>query len=71
MKVFSKILVESTGETFAITSDDFSRYAKVIERTKRSKDFISLLWLVGQYEILFNQETLENVLKGNFFNSDT
>lgn len=71
MKVFSKILVESTGETFAITSDDFSRYAKVIEKTKRSKDFISLLWLVGQYEILFNQETLENVLKGNFINSDT
>jgi len=70
MKVFSKILVENAGETFAITLDEFDRYAKVIEKTKRSKDFISLLWLVGQYEILFNQETMENVLKGKFFNSE-
>ena len=70
MKSFLSFIAESSNETFSITLDEFNKYAKVIEKTKRSADFISLLWLVGQYEILFDEQKLKDVLKGKFFNSD-
>lgn len=70
MRSFSSFIAESKNDTFSITLDEFNRYAKVIEKTKRSTDFISLLWLVGQYEILLDKEKLEAVLNGRFFNSD-
>lgn len=70
MKVFSKILLVESNNTFAITLDEFDKYAKVIEKTKRSKEFLDLLWLVSKYEVLFNQEAMENVLNGKFLKSD-
>lgn len=65
MKIFSKILLESTNNsTFAITSDEFEDYKKAIESTKRSKAFIKLLWIISQNPELFNKEVMEELIKG-------
>ena len=66
MKKFSEFITEAQNDSFAITIDEFDNYAKAIEKTNRSKDFVSLLWLVGQYELLFDREKLESVLNGKF-----
>lgn len=65
MKYFSKILLESTNSnTFAITSDEFNAYKKAIEATKRSKQFLKLLWIISQNPELFNKEVMEDLIKG-------
>ena len=65
MKVFSKILVEA-NDIFTLTQEEFDAYRNVIVKTKRSKEFLDLLWLVGQYPELFNKEVMEDVIKSRF-----
>lgn len=69
MKKFSQFIKESQNSSFAITLEEFDKYANAIEKTKRSKDFISLLWIVGQYELLFDRENLESILNGKFLSN--
>ena len=66
MKSFSEILVESSNDVFVLTSDEFTKYCEVIEKTKRSKEFLHILWLIGQHPELFEQKNMENVLNGKF-----
>ena len=63
MKKFSEILLESTN-SFALTAEEFNEYKKAIEETKRSKEFLKLMWMVGQYPELFEQQKLEDILRG-------
>ena len=66
MKVFSKILLESKNDVFVLTSDELDRYKEAISKTKRSKEFMNLLWIVSQYSALLEKEVLEDVLKGKY-----
>lgn len=66
MKVFSKILLESKNDVFILTSDELDRYKEAISKTKRSKEFMNLLWIVSQYPVLLEKEVLEDVLKGKY-----
>ena len=66
MKVFSKILLESKNDVFVLTSDELDRYKEAISKTKRSKEFMNLLWIVSQYPELLEKEVLEDVLKGKY-----
>ena len=66
MKVFSKILLESKNDVFILTSDEFNRYKEAISKTKRSKEFMNLLWIVSQYPVLLEKDVLEDVLKGKY-----
>ena len=66
MKVFSKILLESKNDVFVLTSDELVRYKEAISKTKRSKEFMNLLWVVSQYPELLEKEVLEDVLKGKY-----
>lgn len=68
MKKFSQFITEAQNNSFAITVDEFDKYAAAIEKTKRTKDFVSLMWIIGQYTILFDREKLEKVLAGKFLN---
>lgn len=67
MKVFSKILLESKNDIFILTSDEFNRYKEAISKTKRSKEFMDILWLINQHmPTLLEKEVLEDVLKGKY-----
>ena len=63
MKKFSEILVESSN-SFALTAEEFNTYKKAIEETKRSKEFMHLMWMVSQYPELLEPQKLEDILKG-------
>lgn len=65
MKVFSKILLENVNSnSFTITTDEFNEYKKVIEETKRSKQFLKLLWIISQNPVLFDKEIFNDAMKG-------
>ena len=64
MKVFSTILTESRSETFALTSEEFEKYREAIEATKRSKEFLHLLWIISKNPELLDREKVEYLIKG-------
>lgn len=64
IKYFSKIITESVNSDFAITQDEYDEYSDAICKTKRTKEFTNLLWLVKKYAILFDKENFEKLLKG-------
>lgn len=64
IKYFSKIITEHVNQDFAITQEDFDKYEVAISKTKRTKEFTNLLWLVKKYPILFDKENFEKLLKG-------
>ena len=66
MKKFSDFITESQNSSFALTTEEFDKYKEAIEKTKRTKDFLNLLWMVGQYPELFERERMEDVLKAKF-----
>jgi DNA-directed RNA polymerase specialized sigma subunit len=64
MKVFSTILTESRSETFALTGEEFKKYCEAIEATKRSKEFLNLLWIISKNPELLDREKVEYLIKG-------
>lgn len=64
MKVFSTILTESKSETFALTGEEFKKYCEAIEATKRSKEFLHLLWIISKNPELLDREKVEYLIKG-------
>ena len=67
MKVFSKILLESKNDVFVLTSDgELDRYKEAISKTKRSKEFMNLLWIGKSISCVIRKEVLEDVLKGKY-----
>lgn len=64
MKVFSTILTESRSETFALTGEEFKKYCEAIEATKRSKEFLHLLWIISKNPELLDREKVEYLIKG-------
>ena len=64
MKVFSTILTESSSETFALTGEEFKKYCEAIEATKRSKEFLHLLWIISKNPELLDREKVEYLIKG-------
>jgi RNA polymerase sigma factor (sigma-70 family) len=67
MKVFSKLLLESKNDIFVLTSEEFDRYKEAISKTKRSKEFMDILWLINLHmPILLEKEVLEDVIKGKY-----
>lgn len=64
MKFFTKILTESANTELNMTAQDFNEYKVAIEKTKRSKEFLKLLWLSEKYPELQNKEVVEYLIKG-------
>lgn len=64
MKVFSTILTESKSGTFALTREEFQNYREAIETTKRSKDFLHLLWIIDKNPELLDRDKVEYLIKG-------
>lgn len=66
MKVFTKLnnILESKKENTTLTQKEFDEYAKVINATKRSKEFKQLLWIVGQYVNVLDADVLKEIIDG-------
>jgi len=67
MKVFSQISESVANGNFALTQQEFDSYKAAIEKTKRSKEFTRLMWLVAQSPIFLDNENLQKVINGKFF----
>lgn len=64
MKIFTKILSEALNSDFTIDKEHFNEYKNAISETKRSKEFMQLLWLTEKYPELLNKEKVEDLIKG-------
>ena len=64
MKVFTKLayITESRKDNTALTQEEFDKYAKAVNATKRSKEFKQLLWLAGQYPELLDKDILKEII---------
>ena len=67
MKVFSQLRESVSSEGFALTQEEFDKYKAAIEQTKRSKEFLRVMWILAQMPLLFDKENLQKVLNGRFF----
>ena len=67
MKVFSQLVESVSSEGFALTQEEFDKYKAAIEQTKRSKEFLRVMWIIAQMPLLFDKENLQKVLSGRFF----
>ena len=66
MKVFSQLRESVSSEGFALTQEEFDKYKAAIEQTKRSKEFLRVMWILAQMPLLFDKENLQKVLSGRF-----
>lgn len=64
MKHFSQSIITESIEKPVLTIEEFQEFKEAIEKTKRSPEFLRMMWILDTNPALLDKEVLEYALKG-------